>query len=272
MGFVYRAHDTVTGEKLAVKILRDALSNDPVSVARVRHEASIGKRLAHPNLCGILHLGEVDGTVYLVMPLIEGDCLWDRMAKGEPLALDTTISILADLCAGLHQVHELGVVHRDLKPENIMLVSGPGGRERAVLLDFGLAIGDVGTTPRPRLTKTGMVVGTQEFMSPEQMSGKPVDRRSDIYALAFLAYEMLTGELPFRGSSLRELARARLKGEMIPLRVRRADLPAAVDEVLTKGLAVDPGARYSTTLEFAQAFERASRSPSGGLIERLLGR
>ena len=272
MGFVYRAHDTETGEKLAIKILRDALSNDPVSVARVRHEAAIGKRLSHPNLCGILHLGEVDGTVYLVMPLIEGDCLWDRMAKGEPFPLDSTVRIIEDLCAGLHQVHELGVVHRDLKPENIMLVTGPGGRERAVLLDFGLAIGNVGTVPRPRLTKTGMVVGTQEFMSPEQMSGKPVDRRSDIYALAFLAYEMLTGELPFRGSSVRELARARLKGDVIPLATRRPDVPAAVSVVITKALAVDPDARYATTLEFAEALEHGSLSPAGGLFQRLLGR
>jgi serine/threonine-protein kinase len=258
MGFVYRAHDTVTGEKVAIKILRDSLGHDPVSVARIRHEAAIGAQLAHPNICQIMRLGEVGGAIYLVMPLLEGDSLWDRTAAGEPLPLDVTVRIIGDIAAGLHEVHEIGAVHRDLKPENIMLIAGPGGNERAVLLDLGLATGYSGTTARQRLTKTGMVVGTQEFMSPEQMSGKPVDRRSDIYALAFLAYEMLTGEIPFRGESMRDLAVARLKGQVIPLRERRPDLPPAVESVLAKALAVDVNARYATALEFADALRAAS--------------
>ena len=263
MGFVYRAHDTETGEKVAIKILRDSLSNDPVSVARIRHEAAIGAQLAHPNICQIMRLGEVSGAIYLVMPLLEGDSLWDRTAAGEPQPLDVTVRIIGDIAAGLHQVHELGVVHRDLKPENIMLVAGPGGGERAVLLDLGLSTGHAATMGRSRLTKTGVVVGTQEFMSPEQMSGKPLDRRSDIYALAFLAYEMLTGELPFRGNSMRDLAVARLKGQVVPLRERRADLPAAVETVLAKALEVDVNARYATALEFADALADAVAKPNG---------
>jgi serine/threonine-protein kinase len=262
MGFVYRAHDTATGEKVAIKILRDSLSQDPVSVARIRHEAAIGAQLAHPNICQIMRLGEVGGAIYLVMPLLEGDSLWDRTAPGEPLPLDATVRIVGDIAAGLHQVHELGVVHRDLKPENIMLIAGPGGRERAVLLDLGLATGHSGTASRQRLTRTGMVVGTQEFMSPEQMSGKPLDRRSDIYALAFLAYEMLTGELPFRGETMRDLAVARLKGQLVPLRERQPDLPPAVETVLAKALAVDVTARYATAPEFAEAFARAAEKPA----------
>lgn len=272
MGVVYRAHDTVTGEKVAIKILRDALTNDPVSIARIRHEAAIGTRLTHANICRIMRLGEVGGASYLVMPLLQGDSLWDRTAAGQPLPLDVTVRIIGDICAGLHELHELGVVHRDLKPENIMLVAAPDGSERAVLLDFGLATGHAATTGRPRLTKTGMVVGTQEFMSPEQMGGKPLDRRSDIYALAFMAYEMLTGELPFRGHTMRELALARLKGELIPLRARRPDLPPAVETVLARALAVDVNARYATTIEFGNALAQAEEAPSGGLIERLLGR
>ena len=272
MGFVYRAHDTATGEPVAVKILRDTLSNDPVSVARVRHEAAIGMRLTHPNICRILQIGEVGGAIYLVMPLLEGDALFDRLAPGQPLPLDVTVRIIADVCAGLHDAHELGVVHRDLKPENIMLVRQPGGEERAVLLDFGLAIGDAGTARRPRLTRTGMVVGTQEFMSPEQMSGKPLDRRSDIYALAFLAYEMLTAELPFEGATMRDLALARLKGQLVPLRKRRPELPAAVEAVLARALAVDVKQRYPTAVAFADALTRAAAEPTGGLFGRLLGR
>lgn len=271
MGFVYRAHDTATGEKVAIKILRDALSHDPVSVARIRHEAAIGSQLVHPNICQIMRLGEVGGAIYLVMPLLEGDSLWDRTASGKPLPLDVTVRIVGDIAAGLHQVHELGVVHRDLKPENIMLIAGPGGSERAVLLDLGLSTGHAATTGRSRLTKTGMVVGTQEFMSPEQMSGRPLDRRSDIYALAFLAYEMLTGELPFRGETMRDLAVARLKGQVVPLRERQPDLPAAVEAVLARALAVDVNARYATALEFADAL-RAAEMTSNGVLGRLLGR
>jgi serine/threonine-protein kinase len=262
----------VTGEKVAIKILRDSLGHDPVSVARIRQEAAIGAQLAHPNICQIMRLGEVGGAIYLVMPLLEGDSLWDRTAAGEPLPLDVTVRIIGDIAAGLHEVHEIGAVHRDLKPENIMLIAGPGGSERAVLLDLGLATGHSGTTGRQRLTKTGMVVCTQEFMSPEQMSGKPLDRRSDIYALAFLAYEMLTGELPFRGDNMRDLAVARLKGQVIPLRERRPDLPPAVESVLAKALAVDVNARYATALEFADAFAGAAETPSGGILGRLLGR
>ena len=272
MGFVYRAHDVMTGERVAIKILRDALSEDPVSIARIRHEAGIGSRLKHPNICHIIRLGEVGGAIFLVMPLLEGDSLWDRTAAGQPLPLDVTVRIIGDIGAGLHQVHELGVVHRDLKPENIILVAESDGSERAVLLDFGLATGHAAAAPRQRLTRTGMVVGTQEFMSPEQMSGKPLDRRSDIYALALMAYEMLTGEFPFRGNNLRELALARLKGELVAIRSRRPDLPPAVDAVLAKALAVDVNARYATTLEFAEAFAGAAEAPTGGLLKRLLGR
>ncbi len=108
------------------QILRDALSNDPVSIARVRHEAAIGSKLDHPNVCRIIRLGEVGGAIYLVMPLLLGDSLWSRTAAGEPLPLDMTVRIIGDTCAGLHEVHQLGVVHRDLKPENIIM--GRGGR------------------------------------------------------------------------------------------------------------------------------------------------
>lgn len=260
MAFVYRADDTVTGDKVAIKVLRDALSTDPVSIARIHYEAAIGTRLTHPNVCRVIHLGEIAGTTYLVMPLLQGDSLWDRLASGDPLELDFTVRIIEDICAGLHAVHELGVVHRDLKPQNIILVTGTDGRERAVLLDFGLAVGHDPEVARPRITKTGAVVGTQEFMSPEQMSGNSLDRRSDIYALAFLTYEMLTGELPLRGNTLRELALARLTGQLVPLRTRRPELPAAVEQVLTKALALDVNERYRTTLEFCDALARAART------------
>ncbi len=263
MGIVYRAHDTVTGESVAIKILLPELHNDEVSIARFRQEAALGAQLAHPNVCHVTAVGvTAQGLDFVAMPLLTGDSLWDRTAHGEQLPLDVTARIVHDVADGLHVAHELGIVHRDLKPENIIIVGNPDGSERAVLLDFGLAAARALGPSRPKLTRTGMVVGTPEFMSPEQIRALPLDRRSDIYALAFMAYEMLTGQLPFAGTTMRELAVARLKGELIPARTHRPDLPAAVDKVLARALAVAPQDRYDTAPAFASAFTEATNAPS----------
>jgi len=260
MAFVYRAHDRGTGEPVAVKVLLPELIRDGTSMARVRQEAELGARLAHPNICHIIRFVENGDLVCLVMPLISGEPLCDRAFRLGQLPLDVTAGFVRELAAGLHLAHELGIVHRDLKPENVMIVANADGSERAVLLDFGLAISRMVGADKPKLTRTGMVVGTPEFMSPEQMRGKPVDRRSDIYSLAFLTSELLTGQLPFAGRTLREMATARMKGELIPIRIQRPDLdfPVAVERALAKALAVDPDDRYGTAPEFGNAFWRAA--------------
>jgi eukaryotic-like serine/threonine-protein kinase len=264
MSAVYLADDVETGEQVAVKVLVPELSADPVAMARLRREAEFGAKLEHPNICHIIRLGESStGIVYVVMPLVRGDALRDRALQLGQLPLDITARFVRDIAAGLHLAHESGIVHRDLKAENIMIVADAEGSERAVVLDFGLAIARHLGPGSPKLTRTGMVVGTPDFMSPEQIRGKPVDRRSDIYSLAFMVYELLTGQLPVDGTTLREVAVARLKGELIPISTRRPDLniPAAVDKVLSRALAVDPGERYATAMEFAEAFERAAGEP-----------
>lgn len=264
MSSVYLAHDAETGEQVAVKILVPELSADPVAMARLRREAEFGAKLEHPNICHIIRLGESStGIVYVVMPLVRGEALRDRALQLGQLPLDITARFVRDISAGLHLAHESGIVHRDLKAENVMVVTDASGSERAVVLDFGLAIARHLGPGSAKLTRTGMVVGTPDFMSPEQIRGKPVDRRSDIYSLAFMVYELLTGQLPVDGTTLREIAVARLKGELIPIRTRRPDLnmPAAVDKVLLRALAVDPDERYATAMEFAEAFERAAGQP-----------
>jgi len=270
MAVVYRANDRSSGEVVALKILLPELLDDATSMARLRQEAELGARLTHPNLCRILYFREAPDASYVVMPLFEGEPLFDRVLRLGQLPLDVTVSLVGDLAGGLGAAHELGIIHRDLKPENVMIVGNDDGTERAVLLDFGLAAVRRLTPATHKLTQTGMVVGTPEFMSPEQMCGRPLDRRSDIYSLAFMAYEMLTGRLPFEGNTLREMANARVKGELIPIHRRRPDLdmPNAVERVFERALAVKPEDRYATAPEFAAALAKASRK-GGGLAARL---
>ena len=187
--------------------------------------------------------------------------LVERTWRLGQLPLDMVRWIVRDAAAGLHAAHELGIIHRDLKPENVMLVKNGDGTERAVVLDFGLAEAPELYQGRTKLTMAGMVVGTPDFMSPEQMRDKPLDRRSDVYSLAFMTFEMLTGRSPFDGKTARELAIARLKGEAHAMRERRPelDIPEAVDRVVARAMAVDMNKRYATAPEFAAALERAVR-------------
>ena len=282
MCFVYLAQDTATGEKVAIKILLPALIKDSTAMARLRREAALGTQLAHPNVCHIIRLGETNaGFDYIVMPFVAGELLCERTMRAGPLPLNVTAGFVRDMCAGLHAAHALGILHRDLKPENIMIVAGPDGSDRAVVMDFSLATALHMNTETQKLTAVGIVVGTPEFMSPEQLRGLPLDPRSDIYSLAFIVYEALTGQLPFEGRTQQEVMIARLKAESIPIRTRRPDLdiPAAVETVLARALARDPHERYTTALEFGNAFSRAAtgEEPAGesggrGIMSRILRR
>ncbi len=275
MAFVYLATDTFGGERLALKVLSPALVRDATALARLRREAGIGSRLAHPNICHIIRLGESDGLVYLVMPFIEGELLCDRITRLGQLTLSDTVRFVRDIAAGLHAAHALKVVHRDLKPENVMLCRD-ARHERAVVMDFGLAKERAVGPEVQKLTATGIVLGTPEFMSPEQIRGRPVDARTDVYALGVMTYEMLTGKLPFEGESQQDIMIARLRGDPIPIRQRRSDLAfsAAVERVLAKCLAADPGDRYPSAVAFAEALADAAEDKPGisHLFEKLLGK
>ena len=277
MSFVYLAHDTKTKERVAIKILSPALSADRNSLARLRREASLAGRLAHPNVCHIIRLGETDtGMVYVVMPFVEGELLCDRTHRLGHIPLTEAVPFVRDIAAGLQVAHQLRIIHRDLKPENVMLCREPRGTERAVVMDFGLAKDRRAGPEAEKLTATGIVLGTPEFMSPEQLRGKQLDPRSDIYSLALMTFEMLTGKLPFEGRTQQELMIARLRSDPIPLRRMRPDLqfPAEVERVLLKGMARDPTDRFATAPDFAEALKRAASGDTTelGFLERLLGR
>ena len=277
MCLVYLAHDRETKDRVAIKILLPALIEDRTSMARLRREAALGSQLSHPNVCHIIRLGETTaGFDYIVMPYVAGDLLCDRTARAGQLSVAVTASLVRDMAAGLHAAHELGILHRDLKPENVMIVSDADGSERAVVMDFSLATSVQMNPDMQKLTAAGVVVGTPEFMSPEQLRGEPLDPRSDIYSLAFMAYEMLTGQLPFVGRTPQEVMLARLKGASIPIRDKRPDLgiPGSIERVLGRALAPNRDRRYRTAREFGDAFGRAAAGddPEGGAVVRMWGR
>jgi eukaryotic-like serine/threonine-protein kinase len=280
MSFVYLATDVATNHRYAIKVLSSALSQDDTAMARLKREASLGMRLEHPNICHIIRLGETeDGLVYVVMPFVEGEILSDRNQRMGVLSVEMTVNLVRDIAEGLHFAHQLRIVHRDLKPENIMVTKNGDGSERAVVMDFGLAKERRVGAEIQKLTSTGTILGTPEFMSPEQLRGKPLDPRTDVYSLALMTYEMLTSKLPFVGRTQQETMIARLRSDPIPLRQIRPELnlPEGLERAISKALSRDPDGRYPTTLEFASALElalkpSAAKPEGGGMLGRLFGR
>ena len=277
MSFVYLATDIATQHQFAIKVLSEALSQDANAMARLRREAALGMRLAHPNVCHIMRLGETeDRLVYVVMPYVNGEILADRNNRLGHIPLSDTVKFVKDMAAGLMVAHELKIVHRDLKPENVMICRGKDGLEYAVVMDFGLAKERKAEGELQKLTATGIILGTPEFMSPEQLRGKPLDPRTDIYSLALMTYEMLTGKLPFQGRTQQEMMIARLRSDPIPIRRMRPDfdIPESVERVLNKAMSRNPDDRYQTVVEFADALAAAAGGvpAESGLLGKLFGR
>ena len=252
MAFVYRATDQDSGDSVAVKVLASRLAADPESIARLRREAALAMRLDHPGVCHILAAGSDRGLHYLVMPLLVGQSLALREERASPLPIPEVLDILVQLCEGLQHAHDRGVLHRDLKPENVMLVPGEAGM-RVVIMDFGLAKPAPSETEQQKITDTGVILGTPEFMSPEQIRGLPIDARSDQYALGVLAFELLTGELPFEGGTSQETMLHRLTDQPVALRTKRPDASEPLEAVITRALARDPAERFPDVTALAAA-------------------
>ncbi len=273
MSFVYEAKDISTGVSVAVKIMTPKLAQDKVAAERLRREAGLAMRLDHPNICRILRLGETtEGLIYLVMPLLKGELLSDKEVRDGPMPLEMGIPLMRQVCDALAFAHEQQIVHRDLKPENIFLEPDKDGKIVAMVTDFGLAKERRAEPGMAKLTATGIILGTPEFMSPEQIRGKPLDGRSDIYALGLVAYEMFTGRLPFEGKSAQDMMIARLRGQPLPLRKARADLTFSPDfeKALMKAIEAEPNDRYQTARELGEALAQATGRPS--LMDKIKGK
>ncbi|WP_437507013.1 serine/threonine-protein kinase [Sorangium sp. So ce1099] len=260
MGSVYKAAQPAMNRMVAVKILHPKLANRKDLVSRFRREARAMSHLTHPNTVKVLLYGELeDGSLYIVMEYLEGKNLNQVVRKEGPLPVERAIPILIQVCGALQEAHIQGIVHRDLKPENIFLSTNGGLKDYPKVLDFGLAkVTERELRPGSvMLTQEGMVFGTPEFMSPEQAQGKVLDARSDIYSLATILYEVLTGKLPFEARTPMEYIQHHVTKSPIPLdeRVPGKHFPQGLGVVLAKALEKRPEDRFESAAEFADALK-----------------
>jgi len=258
MGQVYLAEHVKMGRQSAVKVMHPGMVHDANTIARFNREAANASRIDHPNVAGIYDFGETpEGLVYLAMQYIEGETLTQVVQASGALAPARAGEIARQAAEGLHAAHGLGIVHRDLKPDNIMVTKDRDGIDCVKVVDFGIA--KAGGRDAQKVTKTGIVVGTPEYMSPEQLSGEDVDGRSDQYSLALVAFNMLTGELPFPAESTQTAMVMRLTEKPWTLAQMKPEVawPPAVQAVMAKALDRHASERYATTREFGRALHVA---------------
>ncbi len=261
MGTVYLAEHVKMGRKSALKVMNPGMNSDPDAIARFNREASNASRLSHPNICGIYDFGETpDGLIYLAMEFIEGKALTDLIEIDGSLAPARAGSIVHQTGDALQVAHDAGIVHRDLKPDNIMVTKNRDGTDLVKVVDFGIA--KASSSDAQKVTKTGLVVGTPEYMSPEQLSGDKLDGRSDIYSLALVAFNCLTGKLPFPSETAQEAMIMRLTDRPRMLSEIRPDIewPEQLQEVMDRGLARDSAERYQSAAQFGRDFAEAVSS------------
>ena len=261
MGEVYLARHVLMGRSCALKVMSPAVSRDPDAVTRFNREATNASRISHPNVCAVYDFGLTpDGLVYLAMEYVAGRTLTAVMEEAGAMPLPRALHLLAQCAAGLQAAHDLGIIHRDLKPDNIM-VTGSGERETAKLVDFGIAKVVV-AEPDQQVTKSGFVVGTPDYMSPEQLAGDPLDPRSDQYSLALVFYRLITGRLPFEGATAQETLVKRLTDPPRPLlsALPGARFPAGLQGVMDRALARQPRERYPSVTAFAAALQQVAES------------
>jgi serine/threonine-protein kinase len=258
MGQVYLAEHVKMGRKSAVKVMHPGMVQNVDAISRFNREAANASRINHPNVAGIYDFGETaEGLIYLAMEFVEGQPLTDVIKQHGALPPMRASEIARQTAEGLSVAHDMGIVHRDLKPDNIMIAKGRAGADLVKVVDFGIA--KAAASEEQKVTKTGMVVGTPEYMSPEQLSGDPLDARSDIYALALVTFNMLTGKLPFPGETMQESMIMRLTDEPRSLVDMKADVqwPSDLQAVLDKALARNANDRYRNASEFAHDLVQA---------------
>jgi len=254
MGQVYLAEHVKMGRQSAIKVMNPAMVHDPDAVARFNREATNASKINHPNVCAIYDFGETaEGLIYLAMEYIDGVPLTTVLEREGTLAVRRAADLCLQAADALQAAHDLGIVHRDLKPENIMLARGRGGEDVVKVVDFGIAKAVGGDAGGQKVTKTGLVIGTPEFMSPEQLAGDSVDGRSDLYSLALVLYKAVTGKLPFEGDTAQEIMVKRLTDEPKPLAQARPDLPfpPGLQGCFDAALARLPAQRYQSVAKFA---------------------
>jgi serine/threonine-protein kinase len=253
MGTVFLAEHVKMGRKSAVKVMNPGMKHDADAISRFNREASNASKINHPNVCAVYDFGETsEGMIYLAMEFIEGPPLTKVIEEQGALPPLRAAEIARQVADALGVAHDMGIVHRDLKPDNIMLTKNRDGSDCAKVVDFGIA--KAANNEAQKVTKTGLVVGTPEYMSPEQLSGDKLDGRSDIYALGLVTFNMLTGKLPFPAETLQESMIMRLTDRPKQLAEMKSDVawPTELQTVIDRALERSVDARYQTSGEFGR--------------------
>ncbi len=251
MATVYLAEDLKHGRKVAIKILRPEVAA-AIGAERFVREIRTSAALQHPHILGLIDSGEVGGTAYYVMPLVEGESLRDRLRREKQLPIADAVRIASEVASALDYAHRRGIIHRDIKPENILLQEG-----QALVADFGIALG-VTSSGDTRMTEAGVSVGTPHYMSPEQAMGeREITARSDVYALGCVTYEMLLGEPPFTGPTTQAIVAKVLTERPGSVVARRNTVPLAIEKAIHTALQKLPADRFASTIAFSAALASA---------------
>ncbi|MGV9457044.1 serine/threonine-protein kinase [Streptomyces sp. NPDC003635] len=263
MAVVYRALDLRLERTVALKLLAPELARNDTFRQRFTHESRAAASIDHPHIVPVFEAGETDGVLYIAMRYVSGSDLRHLLDRQGPLPPATAVRIAAQVASALDAAHEHGLVHRDVKPGNILVARGTDSDhpEHAYLTDFGLTKKSLSLTG---FTTVGQFVGTLDYVAPEQISGKPVDARCDVYGFACVVHECLTGQPPFRREDDMALLWAHQYDEPPPLSVGRPDLPSQVDSVFFKALAKSPDDRHESCLAFVAALRVALRGGEEG--------
>lgn len=253
MGIVFQAQDKQLNEQVAIKILSPMVSSDADALERLKREVSAARRITHPNIIRIHDISEMNGLQYVSMEYFHGMTLKDYIRQNAPLSINQAQNIAAQICDGLDAAHKQGIIHRDLKSQNIIVNS----LNQIKIIDFGLAH----TSHLQGLTATGLIMGTPEYMAPEQVAGRKVDERADIYSLGIILYELFTGKVPFTGDSAIAVGFKQMKEDAPKPTATNAAIPQAVEAVILKALEKDPYRRYQTALEVKNDLHTAILQP-----------
>jgi eukaryotic-like serine/threonine-protein kinase len=259
MGVVYKARQTPLDRVIALKMLNSQMATDPNWVQRFYNEAKACSRLQHPNTIRMFDFGQTpDGRLFMTMEFLDGVSLRDALSRG-PLAAHRVVKILIQCCASLAEAHSIGIIHRDIKPDNVFLLNMAGSPDFVKLLDFSVAKLLEGDRMK---TQAGVVFGTPQYMSPEQGRGMPLDARSDLYALGILAFEMLTGNVPFHDENPMTVIHMHLQAAVPPL---PQSIPYSVQQIVRRALEKEPNRRYQSAGEMMQHCQQVFAEISGGV-------